>query len=127
LSASRWITDSRVSWRSAAGPTVRRFRVTRIRDFVGEVATPQKFAKLGVPVAELVDVPADLRDADGRAAGLRDDEPAPVQAAGVQPGLVHQPADRGLVTDRGVVTAAIRVGMLLVVRPSYRRQWRVSL
>jgi hypothetical protein len=46
-------------------------------------------------------VPAHLRDAEGRVAGLRDDEGAPVQAAWVQPGLTYQSADRGLVTGGG--------------------------
>ena len=37
------------------GRTVRRFRVMRIGIFVGEVASPQQLAKLGVSLAELVD------------------------------------------------------------------------
>jgi hypothetical protein len=38
-----------------AGRTLRRLRVTRMGVFVGEVANPQQLAKLGVPVAELVE------------------------------------------------------------------------
>jgi hypothetical protein len=37
------------------GRVVHRFRVTRMGVFVGEVASPQQLAKLGVPVAELVE------------------------------------------------------------------------
>ena len=37
------------------GRTVHRFRVTRLGVFVGEVATPQQLAQLGVPVADLVE------------------------------------------------------------------------
>ena len=37
------------------GGTVRRFRVTRIGIFIGEAANPEQLAKLGVPLAELVD------------------------------------------------------------------------
>jgi hypothetical protein len=37
------------------GRTLRRLRVTRMGVFVGEVTSPQQLAKLGVPVAELVE------------------------------------------------------------------------
>jgi hypothetical protein len=39
------------------GRTVHRFRVTRMGVFIGEVATPQQLAKLGVPVVELAEEP----------------------------------------------------------------------
>ena len=37
------------------GRTLHRYRVTRIGVFVGEVASPQQLANLGVPLAELVE------------------------------------------------------------------------
>lgn len=51
--------------------------------------------------ATAVRVLSDLGDTDGCAVGFGDDEPAPVEAAWVQPSLVHQVGDRGLVVDRG--------------------------
>jgi hypothetical protein len=37
------------------GRVAQRIRVTRMGVFVGEVTSPQQLAKLGVPVAELVE------------------------------------------------------------------------
>ena len=36
-------------------PLVQRYRVTRMGAYIGEVADPRQLAKLGVPVAELVE------------------------------------------------------------------------
>jgi hypothetical protein len=62
-------------------------------------------------------VPAYLRDANGRVAGLCDDESAPVQAAWVQPGLMHQPGDGDLVIDAGTPDPVLH-GLILALKGS---------